>query len=152
MFQPLLFNIDLIVLLLQCEDDSITSYDDDNIPQCCAQYISTAICKLQNICQKKFNWCKNNPKKSHVILSSNTQRVIRFDKASITSSLSVKLLGITFNLDLKFEEQIKKMYNIVHIKLNVLTSYSSYINLEKRKMLLTLIRPGFLRVVFWAVS
>ena len=32
MFQPLLFNIDLIVLLLQCEDDSITSYVDDNIP------------------------------------------------------------------------------------------------------------------------
>ena len=60
------------------------------------------------------------PEKSHVILSSNTQKVIRFDKASITSSLSVKLLGITFYLDLKFEQQINKICNIVHIKLNVL--------------------------------
>ena len=157
MFQPLRFNIDLIVLFLQCEDDNITSYVDDNISQSCAQYISSAICELQNNCQKKFNWCKNNYikrsyEKSKVILSSNTQRVIRFDNASITSSLSVKLLGITFDSDLKFEEQVNKICNIVHKKLNALHRIASYISLEKWKILLTLIRLGFLKVVFWEVS
>ena len=130
MFQPLLFNIHLIVLLLQCKDDNITSYIDDNI--LCAQQMSSAVCELQNNCQKKFNWCKNNTEKSHVILSSNTQRVIRFDNASITSSLSVKLLGITFYSDLKFEKQINKICTIVHKKLNVLHRIASYISLEKR--------------------
>ena len=113
--------------------------------------------ELQNNCQKKFNWCKNNYikrsyEKSQVILSSNTQRVIRFDNASITSSLSVKLLGITFDSDLKFEEQVNKICNIVHKKLNALHRIASYISLEKWKILLTLIRLGFLKVVFWEVS
>ena len=130
-----------MVLLLQCEDDNITSYVDDNIP--CAQYISSAICELQNNCQKKFSWCKNNTEKSHVILNSNTQWVIRFDNASITSSLSVKFLGITFYSDLKFEEQINKICNIVHKKLNVLHRIASHTSLEKRKMFLTLIWLGF---------
>ena len=40
------------------------------------------------------------------------------DNASITSSLSVQLLRITFDSDLKFEEQVNKIGNIVHRKLN----------------------------------
>ena len=75
---------------------------------------------VHNTYHLQFASFKTFAKRSHVILRSNTQRVIRFDKASITSSLSVKLLGITFYLDPKFEEQINKICNIFHIKLNVL--------------------------------
>ena len=61
---------------------------------------------------------KANPEKCHAILRSNTQREIRFANASNASSPSEKLLGITLDLELKFEEHINKTCNIVNKKLN----------------------------------
>ena len=48
----LLFNIDLIDLFLECEDDNITSYADDTTPYSCAQDISSVISELQRIAKK----------------------------------------------------------------------------------------------------
>ena len=138
---PLLFNINLIGLFFECEDDNITSYADDTTPYSHAQDISSVISELQRIAKKFFNWCRNNhmkanPGKCHVILSSDTQREIRFVNTSITSSLSEKLLGITLDSELKFEEHINKICNIVNKKLNVLHPNGSHMRLDKRKMLL----------------
>ena len=99
MLGSLLFNIDLIYLFLECEDDNITSYADDTTPYSCAQDISSVISELQRIAKKTFDWCRNNdmkanPGKCHVIFSSNTQREIHFANTSIASSLNEKLLGI----------------------------------------------------------
>ena len=52
---PLLFNIDLIDLFLECEDDNISSYADDTTPYSCAQDISSVISELQRIAKKNFN-------------------------------------------------------------------------------------------------
>ena len=79
---------------------------------------------------------KANPGKCHVILSSNTQREIRFINISIASSLSEKLLGITLDSELKFEKHINKICNIVNAKLNALPRIGSHMSLDKRKMLL----------------
>ena len=49
---PLLFNIDLIDLFLECEDDNISSYADDTTPYSCAQDISSVISELQRITKK----------------------------------------------------------------------------------------------------
>ena len=72
----------------------------------------------------------------YVILSSNTQREIRFANASIASSPSEKLLGITLDSELKFEEHVNKICNIVNKKLNVLHRIGSHMSLDKPKMLL----------------
>ena len=95
MLGSLLFNIDLTDLFLECEDDNIRSYADDTTSYFCAQDISSVISELQRIIKKFFDWCRNNhmkanPEKCHIILSSNTQREIRFANASIASSLSKK--------------------------------------------------------------
>ena len=76
---PLLFNIDLIDLFLECEDDNISRYADGTTPYSCLQDISFVISELQRIDKKIFYWCRNNhmkanPGKCHVILSSKTQR------------------------------------------------------------------------------
>ena len=63
---------------------------------------------------------KADPRKCHFILSSNKQKEFRFLNTSIVSSLSKKLLGITFDSELKFEEHINKICNIVNKKLNAL--------------------------------
>ena len=49
---PLLFNIDLVDLFLECEDDSISSYADDTTPNSCAQNISSVISELQKLLKK----------------------------------------------------------------------------------------------------
>ena len=87
---PLLFNIDLIDLLFECEDDSITSFAHDTIPYPCAQDISSVISELQRISKKFLDWCRNNhmktnPGKCHVVVSVNTQREIHFVNKSIVS-------------------------------------------------------------------
>ena len=65
---------------------------------------------------------KANPEKCHVILSSSTQREIRFANASIESSPSEKLLEITLDSELKFEEDINKVCNVVNKKTKCSTS------------------------------
>ena len=49
---PLLFNIDLIDLFLECEEENISSYADDTTPYFCAQDISSVISRLQGILKK----------------------------------------------------------------------------------------------------
>ena len=141
MLGPLLFNIDLNDLFLECEDYNITSYADDTTPYSCAQDISSVISELQRIAKKMYDWYRNNhmkanPGKCHVILSSNTQREIRFVNTSNASSLSEKLLGITLDSELKFKEHINKICNIVNKKLNALHRTRSHMSLDKRKILL----------------
>ena len=90
---------------------------------------------------KIFDWYKNNhtkatPGKCHLILSSNTEREILLDNISIASSVSEKLLRITLNSELKFEEHINKICNIVNKKLNALDRIASHMSLDKRKVLL----------------
>ena len=75
----------------------------------------------------------DNPGKCHVILSSDTQRETRFLNTSIASNLSEKLLGITLDSELKIEEHINKICNIVNKKLHRIRTHMS---LSKRKMLL----------------
>ena len=43
---PSLFNIDLIDLFLECEDDNINSYEDDTTPYSCPKDISSVISEL----------------------------------------------------------------------------------------------------------
>ena len=61
---------------------------------------------------------KVNPRENHVLWSSDIQQVVPFDNAQMALSLSEKLLGITFDSGLKFEEHINKICNIVNTKLN----------------------------------
>ena len=71
---------------------------------------------------------KANPEKCHVILSSNTQREIRFANASIASSPSEKLLEKTVDSELKLEDHITKICNIVYKKLNALHRIGSHLS------------------------
>ena len=88
--------------------------------------------------KKRFDWCRNNhmkanPEKCPVILSSNTQREIGFANASIASSPSEKLLVITLDSELKFEEHVNKICSIVNKKLNALHRIGSHVSLDKGK-------------------
>ena len=61
----LLFDIDLMNLFLECEDDNISSYADDTTPYSCAQDTSSVISELQRIAKNFFDWCRNNHMKAN---------------------------------------------------------------------------------------
>ena len=75
-----------------------------------------------------------DPGKSHILLSSNMQRAVPFDNVQITSSLSEKLPGINFDLELKFEEHISKIYNTVDKKLNALHRIANHSRILNNKI------------------
>ena len=54
MLGPLLFNIDLIDLFLECEDANISSYADDTTAYSCGQDIPSLISELQRIAKKNL--------------------------------------------------------------------------------------------------
>ena len=72
---------------------------------------------------------KANPEKCHVIWSLNLH-------GKFAWSSSEKLLGITLDSELKLEEHINKICNIVNKKLNTLHRTGSHMSLDNRKMLL----------------
>ena len=52
---PLLFNINMIDLFYECEENDITNYADDTTPYSCSTDIPTVISELQDISTKVFN-------------------------------------------------------------------------------------------------
>lgn len=74
---------------------------------------------------------KTNLEKYQVLLSSNIQRFVPFDNAEITSSLSEKLLGITFFLELKLEEHISKISIVTDKKRNALHRFTNQMSPDK---------------------
>ena len=60
----------------------------------------------------KDNEIKANADKSHVLLSTTNELTIKINEVKIKNSQSEKLLGITLDNDLKFEDHIN---NIIHI-------------------------------------
>ena len=74
---PLIFSIDLIDLLYECEESNVASYADDTTPYSRASNTQTVISELRFISNKLFHWfqhnhLKANPGKCHLLLSSKT--------------------------------------------------------------------------------
>ena len=118
------------LILITCSlNVQINSYGDDTSPYSCAEDMSSIVTELQRIAKQFFSggWYENNhmkayPEKIHVLLSSNIQtRVVPFENAQITSSLTETLLGINFDSELTFEEHISKICNIVNKQLHAFT-------------------------------
>ena len=57
---------------------------------------------------------KANLQRSDALLIFNIQRRVPFGNVQITGSLKKKRLGVTFNLELNFEEHISKICIIVN--------------------------------------
>ena len=62
---PLLFNINMIHLLYECEKNDIANYADDTAPYSCGTDIPSVISELQRISTEAFNWFGNNHMKAN---------------------------------------------------------------------------------------
>ena len=138
---PILFNIYMIDLFYECEDSSVASYADDTAPYSCATDIPSVALELQASATKLFLWFKNNhlkanPGKSHILLSSKKPEIVSVDGISIAASPHEKLLGVTIDSELKFENHITEICHKVSKKINALCRISSFMSLERRRTLM----------------
>ena len=69
---------------------------------------------------------KVNPGKCHILLSTKNSTDVHLEGACITSSLCEKLLGITEDSDLKFDQHIPDLCNKGSKNINTLCRIRSY--------------------------
>ena len=138
---PLLFNINMIDLFYECEENDIANYADDTTPYSCGTDIPTVISELQDISTKVFNWFGNNhmkayPGECHLLRSTKSPEVVSIDGIQITSSTAETLLGITIDSELNFENHLSAICNKVSRKINALGRIANYMPLEKRRIVM----------------
>ena len=138
---PLCFNIDIADLFLCLEDADIASFADDNTPYALENDINSVIHTLEKEARELFQWFENNlfkanPAKSHLLLSTNDALVACINGISIPNETHVDLLGILIDNQLYFDIHITGLCKKASNKLNALARISSFIDLDKRKVLM----------------
>ena len=88
-----------------------------------------------------FTWFAQNEMKANLdkwcsLLSTTEAFNLQISQAVIHNSHSRKLLGVTLNNKLKFEKHITTVCRKANRKLNALTRVTSYIDLQKRRILI----------------
>ena len=136
---PLLFNIDFIDLLYECEESNIASYADDTTRYSCARDTQTVISEL--ISSRLFHWfqynhLKANPGKCHLLLSSKTPTDVSIGDASIKTSTKETLLGILIDSELSFDQHISSICSKASKKLHALGRTDSFMSFNKRRTLM----------------
>ena len=138
---PPLFNIyssDLFFFILL----EIANYADDNSPFSCASTIPRVITTLESEAHNLLNWLKNNmekanPSKFHLLLSDSDQAYsVKIDNFNIFNSKSEKLLGITIDNKLTFDEHVSKLCTKASQKLHALSRVGNYMTQTQRKIIM----------------
>ena len=104
----------MINFFYECEDSNVESYADDTTPNSYATDIPSLPLQIQASATNLFRWFKNNnlkanPGKSHILLSTNKPEIVSIDEISLAASFHEKLLGVTIDSELKFENHIKEL-------------------------------------------
>ena len=96
------------------EDSNVAGYADDTKPYSIATYIPSVALELQASATKLFRWFENNhlkanQGKSHILLSTNKPEIVSIDGIPLAASSHKKLLRITIDSELKFENHIAEL-------------------------------------------
>ena len=108
---PLLFNIFLNDIFLFVENTNITNYADDNTPYAIESSIEKLIETLEHDSNILLNWFQTNEMvsnndKCHLIIINSEDNIINIGNEEITGSNSVKLLGVTIDNKLNFNDHV----------------------------------------------
>ena len=139
---PLLFNVYLSDLFLFFKDSNIANYADDNTPFAYSQNTNSVLLKLEDDSKKLIQWVSENfltanADKFHLITSDpNLSLSVKVDKYTIANTTSQKLLGITIDNKLTFDEHISRLCNKASQKLHALARIATYMNLSKRRIIM----------------
>ena len=79
---------------------------------------------------------KANADKCHVLLNTSNELTVKINEVQIKNSQSEKLLGITNDEDLKFEDHINNICRKASATISALSSIAPYMDLPKRKQIM----------------
>ena len=119
----------------------IANYADDTTPYTCGKNTQDVITSLENCALILFKWFENNSMKGnsdncHLLLSTSTSSTANINGDIIKNSESEKLLGVTIDYKLNFEEHLTKVCDKASQKPNALARISSYMNINQRKRIM----------------
>ena len=110
---PLLFNMYINDLFFEFTETEVCNFADDTTPYACDQDLKTLIQKLEHDSLKAIMWfesnyMKLNEDKCHFLISGNTNEHlwVNLGDALIWESSKEKLLGVTLDKNLTFNEHI----------------------------------------------
>ena len=140
---PLLFNIYLNDLLWFVKDCDICNFADDTTIYFCGHDLNELKSKLEKSADIAIEWFRTNyfklnTDKCKLIVGGRKSHPItlRVGTSSIKEVSSVKLLGVTIDNKLNFNEHISKLVKKANSKLNVIKRGLNMLSFNKRKILL----------------
>ena len=139
---PILFNIFVNDLFFFVNEDDLCNFADDNTLHKCASTLVEVIDALKLDLEVILAWYKNNslvanPEKFQMLFPGTKNANIVFDigQFSLLSSESVKLLGITIDIDLAFYPHIQDICNKASIKTKTIFRIRSFLNQDQADFL-----------------
>ena len=136
---PLLFNIYINDIFFFVDKSDITNYADDNTP-----YVTE--CNIDELHLRRvltiLKWFHNNyftanDDKCHLLITNHSDEIsLQVGKELIKGSKSVKLLGITVDNKLNFNEHVSNVCDKVSQKLHILARVAAFINTAKLRILM----------------
>ena len=132
----LLFNIFLCDQFLEDENNYFANYADDTTPY----FLGS---KTAEVTKKLLPWFANNKMianddKCHRILSSHAEdAAIQMEESTRKCSKVKKLLGIYIGYKFKFDTHVDTICKKAHKKLTTLSRITNYIELPKRRILMS---------------
>ena len=118
-------------------------FADDTTPYDSGKNYDEVIDKLEDTIEKLFNWpqCNNfkaNASKCHFFLSPHKPVTIKVKESTIESSNSEKLLGVTIDSKLSFDDHITILCRKTSQKLHALSRVASYMSFDKKREVITI--------------
>ena len=136
-------------MFLSKYSSEFSNFADDTTPYERGKNYDEVISKLEDTIEKLFNWfqCNNfraNASKCHFFHSPYKPVTIKIEESAIESSNSEKLLGVTIDSKLSFDDHITILCRKTSKKLHALSRVASYVSFDKKRILLkTFITPQF---------
>ena len=136
---PLLVDIDICDFFLDITSDT-ANYASDITPYECVQHCDNLVSKLELTIDEIFSWFEHNSLKTNALKcrfssSPYQQASINIKGFVIKSSNCEKMLRITIDSDVTFEEHINKLCQTAREKLKALSRISKYLSQHKNRIL-----------------
>ena len=139
---PLLFNIYINDIFYFVEEDKLANYADDSTPYATEADIKTLIETLQFNTNTLLTWFDNNffklnPDKCKLLITNHANDLsINVNNTIVKADKSVKLLGVTIDNELKFNDHITNLCKKANLKLHELARISHLMNEDKLRLLM----------------
>ena len=124
------------------ETSDIANYADDNTPFCVEDSVDKVIAKLESDYYQLIRWVningmKANDDKLHLLIPKHDDDVcIKIGNMIINGSKAEKLLGVTIDNKLCFDEHVSALYKKASQKLHTLARVSKYMSSHKLILLM----------------